>query len=35
MDAMATLARSEMFVEGARDFVICNLHEMSAESHLQ
>ena len=35
MDAMATLARSEMFMEGAKDFVICNPREISAEFHLQ
>ena len=35
VDVVATLARSEVFMEGARNFVICNLGEVSAESHLQ
>ena len=34
MDAMATLARSKVFMECARDFVISGLCEVSAESHL-
>ena len=35
MDAMATLARSKVFVECARYLVVTELCEVSAESHLQ
>ena len=35
MDAMATLARSKMFVERARYLVVAELNEVSVESHLQ
>ena len=35
MDALATLAKSKMFVECGRYLVVTELCEVSAESHLQ